>query len=97
MYGAFGDKHGVFLRSFTQYCDDNAELRSYLDHTAPVTSQPVAEQAVPLFVLATGRGITVAAELGETGGAGRSGARTFDDWKALAARSRGRRARATPK
>ncbi|WP_127783741.1 TetR/AcrR family transcriptional regulator [Rhodococcus sp. X156] len=25
LYGAFGDKHGVFLRSFTQYCEDNAE------------------------------------------------------------------------
>jgi AcrR family transcriptional regulator len=24
LYGAFGDKHGLFLRSFTQYCDDNA-------------------------------------------------------------------------
>jgi TetR/AcrR family transcriptional repressor of nem operon len=26
LYGAFGDKHGLFLRSFTQYCDDNAEV-----------------------------------------------------------------------
>ncbi|MEV4420102.1 TetR/AcrR family transcriptional regulator [Patulibacter sp. NPDC049589] len=24
LYGAFGDKHGLFLRSFTQYCDENA-------------------------------------------------------------------------
>ncbi|WP_022929372.1 TetR/AcrR family transcriptional regulator [Patulibacter americanus] len=24
LYGAFGDKHGVFLRAFAQYCDDNA-------------------------------------------------------------------------
>lgn len=24
LYGAFGDKHGLFLRSFSQYCDDNA-------------------------------------------------------------------------
>lgn len=24
LYGAFGDKHGLFLRSFTQYCDDHA-------------------------------------------------------------------------
>jgi TetR/AcrR family transcriptional repressor of nem operon len=25
LYGAFGDKHGVFLRSVAQYCDDHAE------------------------------------------------------------------------
>jgi AcrR family transcriptional regulator len=24
LYGTFGDKHGLFLRSFTQYCDDHA-------------------------------------------------------------------------
>jgi AcrR family transcriptional regulator len=24
LYGAFGDKHGLFLRSFAQYCDDHA-------------------------------------------------------------------------
>lgn len=24
LYGAFGDKHGLFLRSLSQYCDDNA-------------------------------------------------------------------------
>jgi AcrR family transcriptional regulator len=24
LYGAFGDKHGLFLRSFTQYCDEHA-------------------------------------------------------------------------
>jgi AcrR family transcriptional regulator len=24
LYGAFGDKRGLFLRSFAQYCDDNA-------------------------------------------------------------------------
>ena len=24
LYGAFGDKHGLFLRSFDQYCGDHA-------------------------------------------------------------------------
>lgn len=24
LYGAFGDKHGLFLRAFAQYCDDHA-------------------------------------------------------------------------
>jgi AcrR family transcriptional regulator len=24
LYGAFGDKHALFLRAFAQYCDDNA-------------------------------------------------------------------------
>ncbi|WP_127783744.1 LLM class flavin-dependent oxidoreductase [Rhodococcus sp. X156] len=46
------------------FAADIAELRSYLDRTAPVTAHPVPEQGVPLFVLATGRGISVAAELG---------------------------------
>jgi AcrR family transcriptional regulator len=26
LYGAFGDKHGLFLRSFADYCDENAEV-----------------------------------------------------------------------
>lgn len=26
LYDTFGDKHGLFLRSFAQYCDDNADL-----------------------------------------------------------------------
>jgi AcrR family transcriptional regulator len=25
LYDTFGDKHGLFLRSFAQYCDDNAD------------------------------------------------------------------------
>jgi AcrR family transcriptional regulator len=25
LYGAFGDKHGLFLRSLSQYCDEHAE------------------------------------------------------------------------
>ena len=26
LYDTFGDKHGLFLRSFAQYCDDNADV-----------------------------------------------------------------------
>ena len=37
------------------------ELASYLDRTAPVTARPVAVAPIPLFVLATGRGVAVAA------------------------------------
>ncbi len=46
------------------FADDVVELRSYLERTAPVTAHPVLEAPVPLFVLATGRGIAVAARLG---------------------------------
>ncbi len=46
------------------FADDVVELRSYLERTAPVTAQPVIEAPVPLFVLATGRGVEVAARLG---------------------------------
>jgi luciferase family oxidoreductase group 1 len=46
------------------FADDIVELRSYLERTAPVTAHPVVEEPVPLFVLATGRGIEVAARLG---------------------------------
>jgi luciferase family oxidoreductase group 1 len=46
------------------FADDVIELRSYLERTAPVTAHPVPEGPVPLFVLATGRGIEVAARLG---------------------------------
>ncbi|WP_029432162.1 MsnO8 family LLM class oxidoreductase [Blastococcus sp. URHD0036] len=46
------------------FADDVAELRAYLESTAPVTARPAADGAVPLFVLATGRGTEVAARLG---------------------------------
>ncbi|WP_185994477.1 MsnO8 family LLM class oxidoreductase [Nocardioides campestrisoli] len=46
------------------FLDDVAELRGYLERTAPVTARPVVETPVPLFVLATGRGIVGAAALG---------------------------------
>ncbi|NMI01308.1 LLM class flavin-dependent oxidoreductase [Pseudonocardia acidicola] len=43
---------------------DLAELRTYLDGRAAVTARPRLEAPVPVFVLATGRGLTVAAEAG---------------------------------
>lgn len=46
------------------FSEDVAELRAYLERTAPVTARPVLEEEVPLFVLATGRGIDTAARLG---------------------------------
>lgn len=46
------------------FADDVAEVRSYLERTAPVTARPMAEAPLPLFVLATGHGIEVAARLG---------------------------------
>jgi luciferase family oxidoreductase group 1 len=51
------DEHDSFV-------DDIAEVRSYLERTSPVTARPVVEDALPIFVLATGRGIEVAARLG---------------------------------
>jgi luciferase family oxidoreductase group 1 len=47
-----------------RFADDVGELRSYLERTAPVTARPAAQAPLPLFLLATGRGIEVAARLG---------------------------------
>ncbi|WP_101524807.1 MsnO8 family LLM class oxidoreductase [Nocardioides houyundeii] len=52
-----GDEPDLFV-------DDIAELRSYLERTAPVTARPVLEEEIPVFVLATGSGIRVAAAMG---------------------------------
>jgi luciferase family oxidoreductase group 1 len=46
------------------FADDVAEVRAYLERTAPVTARPAAGAPVPLSVLATGRGTDVAARLG---------------------------------
>ncbi|MBY6413538.1 MsnO8 family LLM class oxidoreductase [Rhodococcus sp. BP-252] len=45
------------------FIDDLAELRSYLDSTGPVTVRP-AVPSPPVYVLATGQGLAVAAEAG---------------------------------
>ena len=46
------------------FAEDVTEVRSYLERTAPVTARPLVDEPLPLFVLATGRGIEVAARLG---------------------------------
>ncbi|WP_460887169.1 MsnO8 family LLM class oxidoreductase [Promicromonospora xylanilytica] len=46
------------------FAEDVAELRDHLDGTAAVTARPVAARTIPVFVLATGRGLAVAARLG---------------------------------
>jgi luciferase family oxidoreductase group 1 len=43
---------------------DLVELRSYLEGTADVTVRPDTGRSVPMFVLATGQGLKVAARLG---------------------------------
>src|SRR5919205_2854859 len=44
------------------FAADLAELRAYLEGTAEITLRPQPEGAVPMFVLATGRGLEVAAQ-----------------------------------
>lgn len=46
------------------FAEDIEELRSYLDRTGSVTARPAAERQIPMFVLATGRGLALAARLG---------------------------------
>lgn len=46
------------------FAEDVAELRDYLEDAGPVTARPAGVGAVPLSVLATGRGLEVAAGLG---------------------------------
>jgi luciferase family oxidoreductase group 1 len=46
------------------FAADLAELRGFLTGTAEVTLHPTPEGSLPLYVLATGSGLTVAAQLG---------------------------------
>ncbi|HEY4419167.1 MAG TPA: MsnO8 family LLM class oxidoreductase [Pseudonocardia sp.] len=46
------------------FASDLAELRAYLDGTAPVTARPRLARPVPVFALATGRGLAVAGDAG---------------------------------
>ncbi|MBC7630881.1 MsnO8 family LLM class oxidoreductase [Aeromicrobium sp.] len=43
---------------------DLVSLRGYLDGDATVTARPKASHRIPMFVMATGRGLTTAAKLG---------------------------------
>ncbi|MET4096466.1 MsnO8 family LLM class oxidoreductase [Arthrobacter sp. UYCu712] len=47
-----------------RFADDLAELLAYLSGSAPVTARPQNESATPVFVLATGAGIDIAARAG---------------------------------
>ena len=44
--------------------NDLAELRRYLEGTAAVTARPQSPAPIPMFVLATGQGLSIAARLG---------------------------------
>lgn len=55
---------GVTSYDTARFAGDLASLRDFLDDRGPVTAQPVGTPAPPLFVLATGAGLGVAAELG---------------------------------
>ena len=46
------------------FATDLDELRSYLEGSGPVTARPRLERPVPVFVLATGRGLAVAGDAG---------------------------------
>jgi luciferase family oxidoreductase group 1 len=46
------------------FAEDIEEVRGYLDRTAAVTARPAAAHQIPIFVLATGRGLALAAQLG---------------------------------
>lgn len=47
-----------------QFADDVDALRNFLSASGPVTSMPVLSQPPPLFVLATGTGLEIAARAG---------------------------------
>jgi luciferase family oxidoreductase group 1 len=46
------------------FADDLAELRAYLSGTAPITARPRLDREIPVFVLATGKGLAVAGDAG---------------------------------
>ncbi|WP_435742277.1 LLM class flavin-dependent oxidoreductase [Nocardioides sp. SYSU DS0663] len=46
------------------FADDVAELRGFLERSSAVTARPAVDDVVPLFLLATGSGVEVAARLG---------------------------------
>ncbi|MEV0890631.1 MsnO8 family LLM class oxidoreductase [Promicromonospora sp. MEB111] len=46
------------------FIEDIEELRDHLDGAAAITARPAAARTIPVFVLATGRGLAVAAALG---------------------------------
>lgn len=55
---------GVLEYGVQQFTDDIAELQEFLTDTAPVTAMPREVPAPPMYLLATGSGLPVAAEHG---------------------------------
>ncbi|CAI9416208.1 MsnO8 family LLM class oxidoreductase [Nocardioides sp. T2.26MG-1] len=55
-------RHGA--EALDTFESDLAELRAYLADTAAITARPVTGRRVPVHLLATGRGLEVAARLG---------------------------------
>jgi luciferase family oxidoreductase group 1 len=52
------------LEAADSFEDDLTELRGYFDGTSEVTARPVTGRPVPMHLLATGRGLEIAARLG---------------------------------
>lgn len=52
------------LDAVESFAEDVVELRDYLSGEADVTARPTSEQRVPMYVLATNRGVDLAARLG---------------------------------
>jgi luciferase family oxidoreductase group 1 len=52
------------LDAVESFAEDLVELRDYLRGTADVTARPSSERRVPMYVLATSRGVELAAQLG---------------------------------
>jgi luciferase family oxidoreductase group 1 len=52
------------LEAADSFEDDLAELRGYLEGSAEVTARPATRRPVPMHLLATGRGLDIAARLG---------------------------------
>lgn len=55
---------GVLEYGPDQFAEDLADLESYLDDSGPVTAMPTDVPPPPVFVLATGTGLAVAADRG---------------------------------
>lgn len=55
---------GVLEYGPDRFAQDLAELEDYLEDTGPVTAMPTSVDPPPVFVLATGSGVAVAAERG---------------------------------
>ncbi|WP_338037626.1 MsnO8 family LLM class oxidoreductase [Nocardioides zeae] len=62
--GSGSDVDAVFAAGADAFAADVEELRAHLDGTSEVTVRPATGRTIPLHVLATGRGLLLAARLG---------------------------------